>query len=245
MTAKVRRQGLMVHIHAESRDEAVKLNDLLWTFRDISFVPHCLADERKDPESAPVVIFSEPTSKTLSGEDNISRSRFFWNIDEQKTEVNLEKFVWLWRPSKGSEWKGLYTRLPEKLREQLDTLNQEQHEDTLYDIADEIVRWLRDASRAEQSFFSSYVSRLTPTAAHILVSAIADSEVQLTSERLLYTIAGFLGSDDKRLVQSAAICLLQCGSVVGGTLLRERLNRPASLLHVQLVLGAINLLTSK
>ena len=56
MTAKVRRQGLMVHIHAESRDEAVKLNDLLWTFRDISFVPHCLADERRDPESAPVVI---------------------------------------------------------------------------------------------------------------------------------------------------------------------------------------------
>jgi hypothetical protein len=196
------------------------------------------------PEAAPVVIFSEPALKTLSGESNLYRSRLSWNTDEQETEVNLEKFVWLWRQSKGSEWTGLYTRLPEKLRDQLETLNQKEREDTLYDVADEIARWLRDASRAEQSVFSSYVSRLTPTAARILISAIADSEVQLSSERLLYTIGGFLGSEDKRLAQSAAICLLQCGSAVGGTILRDRLNRPASLPHVQLILGAINLLTS-
>lgn len=56
MTAKARRQGLMVHIHAGSRDDAMGLNDLLWTFQDISFLPHCLADEQRDPESAPVVI---------------------------------------------------------------------------------------------------------------------------------------------------------------------------------------------
>jgi DNA polymerase-3 subunit chi len=34
----------------------MELNDLLWTFQDISFLPHCLADEARDPYSAPVVI---------------------------------------------------------------------------------------------------------------------------------------------------------------------------------------------
>jgi hypothetical protein len=197
------------------------------------------------PEAAPVMIFSATAARTLSGEGNLYGSHFFWNTDEQETEINLEKFVWLWRESKGLEWTGLYTRLPEKLREQLEALNQEKREDRLYDIADEIARWLRDASRAEQSVFSNYVTRLIPTAVRILISAIADSEVQLSSGRLLYTIAGFLGSEDKRVAQSAAICLLQCGSGVGGALLRDRVNRPASLPHVQLILGTINLLTSK
>jgi DNA polymerase-3 subunit chi len=56
MTARARGQGLTVHIHAASRDEAIELDNLLWTFRDISFLPHCLADERDGPEAAPVVI---------------------------------------------------------------------------------------------------------------------------------------------------------------------------------------------
>jgi len=56
ITARARREGLMVHIQAASRDEALELNDLLWTFNDISFVPHCLADEDRDPAVAPVVI---------------------------------------------------------------------------------------------------------------------------------------------------------------------------------------------
>ena len=31
-----------VYIHARSRSDAERLDDLLWTFRDGSFVPHCL-----------------------------------------------------------------------------------------------------------------------------------------------------------------------------------------------------------
>jgi len=56
ITAKARAEGLMVHIQAPSREEAAELNDLLWTFNDISFLPHCLADDDRDPASAPVVI---------------------------------------------------------------------------------------------------------------------------------------------------------------------------------------------
>jgi DNA polymerase IIIc chi subunit len=56
MTERARREGLSVHIQAASRDDALELSDLLWTFRDISFLPHCLADENRDPGSAPVVV---------------------------------------------------------------------------------------------------------------------------------------------------------------------------------------------
>lgn len=56
MTAKARQQGLPVHIHAPSREEAEALNALLWTFQDVSFLPHCLADEARDADSAPIVI---------------------------------------------------------------------------------------------------------------------------------------------------------------------------------------------
>jgi len=56
MAARARGDGLPVHIQAASRDDALELNDLLWTFNDISFVPHCLADEDRAPELAPVVV---------------------------------------------------------------------------------------------------------------------------------------------------------------------------------------------
>ena len=55
LTARALQDRLRVHIHARSREDAANLDSLLWTFRDISFVPHALAD---DPAagSAPVVL---------------------------------------------------------------------------------------------------------------------------------------------------------------------------------------------
>ncbi len=41
---KIRRQDLQIYIHTSSREEAGVLDDLLWTFKDISFLPHCLID---------------------------------------------------------------------------------------------------------------------------------------------------------------------------------------------------------
>jgi DNA polymerase-3 subunit chi len=42
---KAWKQGHHPYILAPGRDEAVALDDLLWTFQDISFLPHALADE--------------------------------------------------------------------------------------------------------------------------------------------------------------------------------------------------------
>ena len=55
MAARILADQLNVHIHADSRADAVALDGMLWTFRDISFLPHALADERT-PDPAPIII---------------------------------------------------------------------------------------------------------------------------------------------------------------------------------------------
>jgi|SRR5919106_3499477 DNA polymerase-3 subunit chi len=48
-------QGQSLYIHASSREEVNTLDELLWTFRDISFLPHQRIDEGLSPD-APIVI---------------------------------------------------------------------------------------------------------------------------------------------------------------------------------------------
>lgn len=45
-----------VYIHAKSRQDAAKLDELLWTFRDGSFVPHALDGVNDDRSASPVTI---------------------------------------------------------------------------------------------------------------------------------------------------------------------------------------------
>jgi len=45
-----------VYIHTRDRTDAERLDDLLWTFRDGSFVPHGLADRNDGTELSPIVI---------------------------------------------------------------------------------------------------------------------------------------------------------------------------------------------
>ena len=47
LTAKARTEGNRVHLHTASEQMAELMDDLLWTFRDISFIPH----ERYDGDS--------------------------------------------------------------------------------------------------------------------------------------------------------------------------------------------------
>jgi DNA polymerase-3 subunit chi len=43
-------QGQPLYIHAAASEEAERLDDLLWTFRDISFLPHQLLHEGYTPD---------------------------------------------------------------------------------------------------------------------------------------------------------------------------------------------------
>ena len=56
---KALRRGHRVHVHVDSPDSARRLDDLLWTWRDESFVPHAVrgADEPADADGGlPVTI---------------------------------------------------------------------------------------------------------------------------------------------------------------------------------------------
>ena len=53
--AEARKEGREIHIHARSPEEAAILDDLLWTFRDISFLPHCMVDG-DGPRNEPITI---------------------------------------------------------------------------------------------------------------------------------------------------------------------------------------------
>ena len=45
-----------VYIHARNREDATRLDELLWTFRDGSFVPHALSGIDGDTAASPVAI---------------------------------------------------------------------------------------------------------------------------------------------------------------------------------------------
>jgi DNA polymerase-3 subunit chi len=45
LVEKIHRQRHTIYIHCKDRQESHKLDELLWTFSDISFIPHCLYGE--------------------------------------------------------------------------------------------------------------------------------------------------------------------------------------------------------
>ncbi len=52
---KAWKQGNNIFVNTPSESEAAAFDDLLWTFKDISFLPHCLA-ANNDTENSPIVI---------------------------------------------------------------------------------------------------------------------------------------------------------------------------------------------
>ena len=55
LTGKAWQNGNRVFIHTMNREDAVMLDDMLWTFKDISFIPHAIM-EKNSSENAPVLI---------------------------------------------------------------------------------------------------------------------------------------------------------------------------------------------
>jgi len=48
LTEKALAQGYKVFIHTASREQSKLLDELLWTYRDISFIPHAVDEARAD-----------------------------------------------------------------------------------------------------------------------------------------------------------------------------------------------------
>jgi len=59
LAEKAYRLDNTVHIHAGSRGDAERLDELLWTFRDGSFVPHHMIGKPQGEHQSPVTIGCE------------------------------------------------------------------------------------------------------------------------------------------------------------------------------------------
>lgn len=53
---RVRKEGCDIYIHAASREAAATIDDLLWTFRDTSFLPHASVDATDSVGDSPIII---------------------------------------------------------------------------------------------------------------------------------------------------------------------------------------------
>lgn len=68
LAEKAYRLDNTVHIHAHDQASAERIDELLWTFRDGSFVPHCVTRPGVDDAGAAVTVgcdTSEPGSRDL------------------------------------------------------------------------------------------------------------------------------------------------------------------------------------
>ena len=78
IATKIWKLGHTIYIHTLSKEEAAKIDDLLWTYQDISFLPHCLVGS----STAPV---------TIGWEDTDDYNQVLINIS-QKTPVFANSF---------------------------------------------------------------------------------------------------------------------------------------------------------
>jgi DNA polymerase-3 subunit chi len=56
LTEKAYQQGHRIYLHVNSSDDAARLDDLLWTFRGGSFIPHTCGDNHNNDPDARVHI---------------------------------------------------------------------------------------------------------------------------------------------------------------------------------------------
>ena len=59
LAEKARRHANTAYLHARSRADAAQLDELLWTFRDGSFVPHGVVGRDDDTDDSPIMIGCE------------------------------------------------------------------------------------------------------------------------------------------------------------------------------------------
>ncbi len=61
-----------VYVHVDDRQQAEQLDQLLWVFRDRSFVPHCLSDDPLSAEAAVIIGYGNAPAGTPEILINIS-----------------------------------------------------------------------------------------------------------------------------------------------------------------------------
>ncbi len=61
-----------IYMHVDDRQQAEQMDQLLWVFRDGSFLPHCLADDPNSEHASIVIGYDEPPASSPEVLINIS-----------------------------------------------------------------------------------------------------------------------------------------------------------------------------
>lgn len=102
---KAVKQGLNVHVHSESSAQAQQLDKLMWTFRQDSFVPHVLAENKTDQPNPVVIGHQQPDKYEADVLINLTAEVPAWYIgfervaeivdsSEQARESGRARFRW-------------------------------------------------------------------------------------------------------------------------------------------------------
>lgn len=216
-------------------------------YRNAAEHPHtyCFASIPMLTESLPHWLPS-PAIRQL-GDKILSEDKMVWDILASQLMESLIADVeqgWNQTTTRPSTRIVLFPALPQEVREQLDILCASSRDsDSLYETADALTEWLRESSTDYQATLASYLAQLSPSGARTLLSAFADAEIALTSVILLQAVAAFMHTEERRLAQVAATCLLICGGKVGKALVDEKLQTPPPVPHAELIQGIVNLLS--
>ncbi|MBT8086928.1 MAG: DNA polymerase III subunit chi [Woeseiaceae bacterium] len=105
LAEKAYRLDNTVYLHTPNRSEAEHLDQLLWTFRDGSFVPHALVGDAEDTAVSPIMIGNEadgiePRDLLINLDDsipgfaaNFPRVAEVVSSDEQCRRLSRKRFV--------------------------------------------------------------------------------------------------------------------------------------------------------
>lgn len=105
LAEKAYRLDNTVYIHTKNPGDAARLDELLWTFRDGSFVPHCISGSTDGTDASPVTIGSatdgiEPRDLLInlcdeipSFADSFPRVAELVTSDEECRRLSRQRFV--------------------------------------------------------------------------------------------------------------------------------------------------------
>jgi DNA polymerase III subunit chi len=74
IATKIRQQKLQLYIYTNSREEANILDDVLWTHKDIGFLPHCLIDAEDADNNGITIGWQGMTAKSNEVLINLSEN---------------------------------------------------------------------------------------------------------------------------------------------------------------------------
>lgn len=93
IAAKAYQQNHKIYIHTDDREQAEKLDQLMWVYKDGSFLPHCLIDDPNQAQAPIIIGHNEPPACSPEVLINISQDipEFFSRFERVAEVVGGDK----------------------------------------------------------------------------------------------------------------------------------------------------------